>query len=139
LLPFLIRHVASEQMEVHLRDLLRYLRDDNGIAAHTRRMLKVALRSAAEGGHPVLLLAHSMGSVIAYDSLWEMSHAGRDRVRVDLLVTMGSPLGQRYLQMRLKGADKRGHGRYPANVRAWTNISAVGDLTALDPDLADDF
>ena len=139
LLPFLIRHVASERMEVHLRDLLRYLRDDNGIASHTRRMLKVALRAATEGGHPVLLLAHSMGSVIAYDSLWEMTHGGRDRARVDLLVTMGSPLGQRYLQKRIKGANKRGHRRYPGNVRAWTNVSAIGDLTALDYHLADDF
>jgi hypothetical protein len=139
LLPFLIRHVASERMEVHLRDLLRYLRDDNGIASHARRMLKVAVRSATEGGHPVLLLAHSMGSVIAYDTLWEMSHGGRDRARVDLLLTMGSPLGQRYLQKRLKGANKRGHGRYPANVRVWKNLAAVGDLTSLDRRLADDF
>ena len=139
LMPFLIPHVASERMEVHLRDLRRYLRDTNGIAAHTRRMLKIPLRAAARGGHPVLLIAHSMGSVIAFDSLWELTHSTRDHVLVDLLLTMGSPLGQRYMQDRLKGAGRPGHERYPNNIRRWKNLAAVGDLTALDPYLSDDF
>ncbi len=139
LMPFLIPHVASERMEVHLRDLRRYLQDTNGIASHTRRMLKIPLRAATKGGHPVLLIAHSMGSVIAYDSLWELTHSTRDRVLVDLLLTMGSPLGQRYMQERLKGASNTGHARYPNNVRHWKNLAAIGDLTALDPHLTDDF
>jgi len=139
ILPFLIPHVASERMAVHLRDLRRYLQDDNGIAGHTRRMLKVALRAATKGRHPVLLIAHSMGSVIAYDSLWELSHSARDHVDVDMLLTMGSPLGQRYMQKRIKGANKSGFDRYPSNVRHWKNLSAIGDLTALDPYLVNDF
>jgi len=139
MLPIFIPHIASERMEVHLRDLHRYLGDVNGIASHTRRMLKVALRAATKGRHPVLLVAHSMGSVIAYDSLWELSHSGRDRVPVDMLLTMGSPLGQRYMQKRIKGADKTGYGRYPNNIRHWNNLAAVGDMTAFDPILADDF
>jgi hypothetical protein len=139
MMPFLIPHIASERMEVHLRDLHRYLRDVNGIAAHTRRMLKVALLAATTGRHPVLLIAHSMGSVIAYDSLWELSHIGRDRVLIDMLLTMGSPLGQRYMQKRIKGAAKKGYSRYPNNIRRWKNLAAVGDMTALDPILADDF
>ncbi len=139
LLPFLIPHVASERMAVHLRDLRRYLNDVNGIAQHTRSMLKVALRAATEGRHRVLLIAHSMGSVIAYDSLWELTHSGRDHVEVDTLLTMGSPLGQRYMQKRIKGAGGSGFERYPNNVRRWKNLSAVGDLTALDPYLVNDF
>jgi len=139
MLPIFIPHIASERMEVHLRDLHRYLGDVNGIASHTRRMLKVALHAATKGRHPVLLVAHSMGSVIAYDSLWELSHSGRDRVPVDMLLTMGSPLGQRYMQKRIKGADKTGYGRYPNNIRHWNNLAAVGDMTAFDPILADDF
>ncbi|MGI9232332.1 MAG: hypothetical protein ACR2RD_01760 [Woeseiaceae bacterium] len=138
-LPFLIPHIASERTELHLRDLHRYVADDNGIAEHARRMLKIPLRAATEGHHPVLLIAHSMGSVIAYDSLWEMSHNNRDHVHVDLMLTMGSPLGQRYMQKRIKGHDFKGAGRYPANVGHWKNLSAVGDLTAIDPRLQNDF
>ena len=139
MLPFLIPHVASESTAVHLRDLRRYLSDVNGIAAHTRRMLKVPLRAATEGRRPVHLIGHSMGSVIAYDSLWELSHIGRDHVEVDTLLTMGCPLGQRYMQKRIMGADKTGFDRYPNNIRRWTNLAAVGDLTALDPYLVNDF
>ena len=139
MLPFLIPHVASERMEVHLRDLRRYLRDANGIATHTRRMLKIPLAAATEAQRPILLIAHSMGSVIAYDSLWELSHGRRQHVDVDLFLTMGSPLGQRYMQKRIKGATASGYERYPSNIRRWTNLAAIGDLTALDPELQNDF
>jgi hypothetical protein len=139
LIPFLIPHVANERMAVHLRDLQRYLRDDNGIATHARRMLKMRLRAANEGGQPVLLIAHSMGSVIAYDSLWEMSHSSRDHLRLDMLLTMGSPLGQQFMQKRLKGAGQPGYARYPTNIQRWKNLAAIGDLTALDRRLSDDF
>ena len=138
-MPFLIPHVANERMTLHLRDLLRYQHDRDDIAEHTRQMLKMPLRAAAEAGRPVLLLAHSMGSVIAWDSLWQMSHNDRDHVRVDLLLTMGSPLGQRFIQRRLFGHDEQGARRYINGVRQWTNLSALGDLTAIDPELADDF
>jgi hypothetical protein len=80
-----------------------------------------------------------MGSVIAYDTLWELSASGRDHMRLDMLLTMGSPLGQRYMKKRLKGAGKTGYERYPNNIRRWKNLAAIGDLTALDPVLADDF
>jgi len=139
LAPFLIPHLATERMEVHIRDLRRYVKNHNGIADHIREMLKVSLRAASESGRPILLLAHSMGSVIAYDSLWEMTHKTGDRTRVDHLLTMGSPLGQNYLQKRIFGHDQNGEARYPHNIRRWTNLSSVGDLTAIDRVLRNDF
>ncbi len=138
-LPFLIPHLANERTEVHLRDLRRYVEDVNGIAAHTRRMLKMPLRAAFEGGHPVLLIGHSMGSVIAYDALWELSHDDADRAVIDLFLTMGSPLGQRHIQKCIKGYSASGAARYPHNIRHWKNLSAVGDLTSIDPRLTNDF
>lgn len=138
-LPFLIPHLATERTEVHLRDLRRYVDDDNGIAEHTRRMLKMPLRAASEGRHPVLLVGHSMGSVIAYDALWEMTHRDGDHAQVDQLLTMGSPLGQRYMQKRIRGSDLSGADRYPHNIRHWKNLSAIGELTSIDPKLQVDF
>jgi hypothetical protein len=139
LFPFLIPHLADERIELHLRDLMRYVHNSNDIATHVREMLKLPLRAAWEADRPVLLAAHSMGSVIAYDALWEMSHDARDELRVDLLLTMGSPLGQNYLQRRILGHDQSGPARYPDNIRRWINLSAVGDMTAVDPYLKSDF
>ncbi len=138
-MPFLIPHLASERMELHLRDLRRYTLNRNGIAEHARAMLKVLLRAAAQRARPVLLIGHSMGSVIAYDSLWQLSHCDAADFKIDLFLTMGSPLGQRYIQRRLKGFGEGGARRYPMNVRRWVNLAAIGDLTAIDPTLADDF
>ena len=73
MLPFLIPHLASERMELHLRDLRRYGRNKKGAADRAKQGLKVPLLEAAGSQRPVLLIAHSMGSVIAYDSLWELS------------------------------------------------------------------
>ena len=139
LLPFLIRHIATERMELHLRDLRRYARNNNDIAEHVRQMLKVPLRAAAEAQRPILLIAHSMGSVIAYDSLWQMAHNHRDHVRIDHFLTMGSPLGQDFIQRRLQGRGESGERRYPNSIRRWVNLTSIGDLTAIDPTLSDDF
>ncbi len=139
ILPFLIPHVANERMELHLRDLHRYLRNRNEIAEHTRQMLKMRLRAAIEAQRRILLIGHSMGSVIAWDSLWQMTQNERDHVDVDLLLTMGSPLGQRYIQRRLQGFGETGDDRFPQGIRRWINLAAVGDLTSVDPVLADDY
>ena len=138
-LPFLIPHVANERVEMHMQDLWRYLGNRNDIAEHTRQLLKMPLRAAAESNRTILLLAHSMGSVIAYDALWQLTHDHHDAVSIDLLVTMGSPLGQRYIQKRIKGNSAGGIDRYPDNIRRWINLTSQGDLTAVDPTLADDF
>ena len=139
IVPFLIPHIASERMEVHLRDLMKYTLNQRGIAERVRHKLKSPLRKASEANRPVLLIGHSMGSVIAYDALWQMSRRDGDELRVDLLLTMGSPLGQAYIQRRLKGADESGVRRYPGNIRRWRNLAAIGDLTSLDPKLRNDF
>ena len=113
-----------------------YVACNGGYVAQTG---DVAIHVAVEAHRPVLLMAHSMGSVIAFDTLWEMTHNGIDHVDVDLFLTMGSPLGQDYIQKRINGNSASGRQRYPGNVRHWKNLSAVGDLTAIDPWLANDF
>jgi hypothetical protein len=137
--PFLIPHLANEQIELHLRDLHRYSSNRNNIAEHTREMLKMPLRAAWKANRPILLIGHSMGSVIAYDSLWQISRDERDDLSIDLFLTMGSPLGQGYIQKHIMGHADIGAARYPDNIKRWINLAAVGDLTALDARLRDDF
>jgi len=138
-MPFLMPHFAGDRMGQHLRDLRRYVRNDHNIAEHTRQLFKMPLRAAAKSGRPILVIAHSMGSMIVYDSLWQLSHNGHDQLNIDLLLTMGSPLGQHYIQKRIKGHAKMLTQRYPTNIRRWVNLSALGDLTAIDPALRNDF
>ncbi len=137
--PFLIPHLADENVALHLRDLRRYVKNVNDVAEVTRRHLKVPLRAAAAAGRPVLLLAHSMGSVIAWDALWQLSRDPHYDGRVSLLMTLGSPLGQRYIQKRLLGRNEAGRARYPQVIDRWVNVAAVGELTALDGRLSGDF
>jgi hypothetical protein len=138
-LPFLLPRIATEEVQVHLRDYFRYVHDSHGIAEDVREKLKGPLRRAAAEERPVLLLAHSMGSVIAFDALWQLSRREGSEAGVDLLLTSGSPLGQKIVQRHLLGKDERGAARYPANIGSWVNIAALGELTAIDRTLANDF
>ena len=96
-LPFLIPHFADEDVELQLHDLRRYAKNEGDIAEIVRRAVKIPLRAAASAGRPILLYGHSMGSVIGYDSLWQLSHEPAEEVRIDLMLTTGSPLGQRLM------------------------------------------
>lgn len=138
-LPFLIPHFASEDVELQLRDLRRYAKNVDDIAEIIRREVKLRLRAAASAGRPILFFGHSMGSVIAYDTLWQLSHEPAEDVEIDLLLTTGSPLGQTLIQKKLLGYGRDGAERYPVNIRRWKNIAAVGELTAIDMDLNNDF
>jgi hypothetical protein len=138
-LPFLIPQIADENLELHLRDLRRYVNNVDDIAEATRRLVKLPLRAAAKSGRPILLIGHSMGSVIAYDALWQLSQDPREDVRIDLFLTLGSPLGERTIQRRLLSRGAAGAARWPRNIRRWVNIAAVGELTAMDMELANDY
>lgn len=138
-LPFLIPHFADEDVELQLHDLRRYAKNADDIAEIIRREVKMRLRAAASAGRPILLFCHSMGSVIGYDTLWQLSHEPREEVQINLMLTTGSPLGQQLIQRRLKGFKKEGVERYPGNIRRWVNIAAIGELTAIDMTLNNDF
>ncbi len=138
-LPFLIPYFADDKLEIHLRDLRRYVSNEFEIADAIRRMLKIPLRAAAHAGRPILLIGHSLGSVVAYDTLWQLGQEQNNTVRIDLFLSLGSPLGQHLIQQRLLGHKHTGKERYPGNIRRWANIAAFGELTAIDMQLADDF
>lgn len=99
-----------------------------------RRAVQQRLRAAlaAAKGRPVTLVAHSLGSVVAYEVLATLKAAD---VNLTAFITLGSPLGVAEIQDLLEPADRR----IPAVVRRWHNFADPADPVALDPHLAADF
>jgi hypothetical protein len=137
-LPFLLRF-WPEKVRSTAEEIKNYFQNKNNIACDIRELLKQQLRPLINTTDKVLLIGHSLGSVIAYDALWELSHLENLPFKVDLFLTIGSPLGMNYVQRRLMGNQYSGEKKYPTNIRQWVNISSIGDVTALDRVFADDF
>lgn len=136
--PFLLR-LISGVLKSTAEEIRRYFKNENDIACHIRELLKEQLRPILKNNEKVLLIGHSLGSVIAYDALWELSHIENLSAKVDLFLTIGSPLGMNYVQSRINGSKYDGKKKYPGNIKHWVNVSADGDITALDQVFSDDF
>jgi endonuclease G, mitochondrial len=94
--------------------------------------MRAVVRKALTGiDGPVVVLAHSLGSIIAYDVLREFDD--RD-LAVPLLVTVGSPLGVTEVQDLVTNPLE-----VPAVVGRWLNVSDLRDLVALDHTIRSEF
>jgi len=138
-LPWLIPLIPDNRIKSSIRETEHYFQNTDNIGCRIRELQKVPLREAAERGDKVLLIGHSLGSVIAFDALWELHHLEGITCCVDCFLTIGSPLGMKFVQHRLLCNGKDHPQRFPGNIRTWVNISARGDLVALDPSLQNDF
>lgn len=89
---------------------------------------QAARASVAEqvGEDTRVIVAHSLGSVVAYEALCE----NPDWPVTDL-VTVGSPLGLPLIFRRLSPLPTNGIGAWPAKVLRWTNVADPGDIVAL--------
>ncbi len=96
-----------------------------------RARLEAELTAASQAQKRVAILSHSMGTVIAYDTLYH-----NPNYTVDLLVTMGSPLGLTTVQQDIVGP----HPTFPPNLRRWLNVfDGIDPVTLPDQRLANDF
>ncbi|OYQ38042.1 hypothetical protein CHU93_00135 [Sandarakinorhabdus cyanobacteriorum] len=81
----------------------------------------------------LVLVTHSLGSVVAFHLLRELAKDGYD-LKVPLLISMGSPLGveavKRYVDLP---------HRVPTNVGRWLNFYDRGDPVSLGKSLAGDY
>ncbi|GAB2677971.1 hypothetical protein [Thalassiella azotivora] len=119
-LPRAARTLAFRALvKVTFKDVHAYF--FGGMKEKMRQVLRDTL-TAVDG--PVVVIGHSLGSVLAYDVLSEPDAAGRD---VPLLLTVGSPLGVTEVQDLVERPL-----RVPAGVRAWRNVCDARDLVALD-------
>lgn len=131
-------HLLPEEVTRTAREIDRYLNNTDNIADQIRSMLKERLRPLLHARNEVLLIGHSLGSVIAYDALWELSQEEAVHGQVDML-TLGSPLGMKFIFKRLHGIAASQRKTYPKNIRYWHNVSAEGDIVALNRTLRNTF
>ena len=108
-------------------DVINYLFRDAG------EQIRDRVSGAIPGNEPIVVLAHSLGTIVAYDVLSE-----RTDLDVRLFLTLGSPLGVGNVQRRI--GDRSGPpAKVPPNVAAWHNRADPLDPVALELTLADEF
>jgi hypothetical protein len=104
-----------------IQEIATYLSEPSG---PQRIAAREAVAEAIKRARPRVVLAHSLGGVIAYEALW--SHP---ELRLELLVTMGTPLGlNTSVAQRLQPGPVSGRGRRPPQVDRWIDLSSRNDL-----------
>ncbi|MDR3080330.1 MAG: antibiotic ABC transporter ATP-binding protein [Streptomyces sp.] len=112
--------VTERALIADLKQVRRYL-DEPPVWQAAR-----AAVAAEVGPETRVIVAHSLGSVVAYEALCE-----NPRWPVTDLVTVGSPLGLPIIHRRLSPLPVEGRGAWPGGVARWTNVSDPGDVVAL--------
>lgn len=89
------------------------------------------LRKALPDGGELVVVGHSLGSIVGYDLMTRLP----EDVQVRLLVTAGSPLGYPVVQNNLLGKERGRKPAVPASVprraAGWLNAYDVLDVVAL--------
>jgi hypothetical protein len=126
------------------RDLGEYWSRGSEYRDATLERVRELIAATLNDDDRVVLVTHGTGSIVAYDALWQLSHEAEyaescKDLKVDVWITLGSPLGDRLVQGHLLGKDRSGRERYPTNILAWHNVSAEDDYMSHDNTVADDF
>jgi pimeloyl-ACP methyl ester carboxylesterase len=108
--------------------------EDENFRNTARQRLIDKLREHA--GKRIMLIGHSMGSIIAYDVLRII---GRETPPVpgDHFVTIGSPLGLPHVKTKIY--QENDLVRTPSVVGRWTNFADRRDVVAVEAKLGDDY
>lgn len=133
------RSVWSGLNEILLRlvsaALLQDVHDFFFVPARREAMERSLRERLMAGGGPFVVVAHSQGSMIAYEVLRKLQAA---QCEVTLLLTIGSPLGLPAVRSMFKQDIGKEKLPFPPCVRAWYNVADRLDPVALDGDLRDD-
>lgn len=121
--------IAESVLIFDLKQVRRYLNEPE-VRREARERVKAAISPETR-----VVIAHSLGSVIAYEAL-----CADPASQVEVFVTLGSPLGIRNLIFdKLDPAPRDGLGMWPPGVKHWVNIADRGDVVALVKDLGAGF
>jgi hypothetical protein len=84
----------------------------------------------------IFLVAHSMGSIIAYDAIRYYT----PEIKIEILATIGSPLGQEYVVNKMQSETTHDESEkfvVPENIRlGWYNFADAEDQVAVNHHLA---
>jgi subtilisin family serine protease len=127
--PALRRPLSRAFLKTFVADTAAYFFGD-GVRDRIRQRLVDVLKAVA--GQPVTLVAHSQGSIVAYEVL---SALGAAAGNVEALVTIGSPLGIAEVQDWLEPDNRK----VPDVIRRWHNFADPLDPVAMDKRLRSDF
>jgi pimeloyl-ACP methyl ester carboxylesterase len=99
------------------------------------RLLK-ELAVASAQADKVLIVSHSMGTMVAYDVLRNCPGCPQ----VDTLITLGSPLGIQEVQDELVAVDAKEVDFPAAKLNRWINIyDPLDPVCGADPKISNDF
>lgn len=87
------------------------------------------VRPALDVDEPMIIVAHSLGTIVTYKLLREFAAAGKPR-QCPLYVTLGSPLGIDVVRKSFVKPRNR-----PADVGRWVNGADPEDFVTLRPEL----
>lgn len=100
---------------------------DAGKRCASEQRLSNEIDRAKAEGRPIIIVAHSLGAVVAYDYL----SARRDSLPiVDRLITMGSMVGYPELRRLLIGGGAEDSLTRPRGVKGWVNLRNGQDILA---------
>jgi hypothetical protein len=101
------------------------------LAAEPDLTLRIGGRlTEAIGPDTLVVVAHSLGTVVSYVNLCNHPHVAVH------LVTLGSPLGHPMLADHLSAMAPTAGG-WPGSARSWVNVAAVGDQATGGIDLSE--
>lgn len=118
------------QVDTELRDAagdMQFLGDAGKRCAAERRLTD-ALDAARRARRPVVLVAHSFGSIVAYDALTARDSAQEPTIA--RLVTIGAVVGSPTLRRIIFGESEASALRLPPGVQSWVNVRNPGDPLA---------
>ncbi|ABV38354.1 serine protease, subtilase family [Shewanella sediminis HAW-EB3] len=132
-------------MKILLKDVHHYLfnveysprTDDTfSVQDEIRNRFIKALEQARKKEGPLIVVSHSMGTVIAYDCLTRDPRCPK----IDSLITIGSPLGLDEIQDKLQPEWTRENGFPGTIMENWFNIyDRLDPVASLDPNLSNDY
>ena len=142
--------IPNAIMHRFFRDLESYYSDDfteeKGGRGHSPVTVREVIRQRAADilnkhrGDEIMLIAHSMGTIIAYDVL----NVLLPDLEINTLITIGSPLGLPVAKSKIAAENKNTLNEFrklvvPPGVRRWYNYADIEDFVTINYDLADDF